>query len=82
MTKKLRIMKMTVITIIVEALGTVRKDLGKRLDEQKIRCRIRFGFMAYHKPAHWPSWYCVRQWSRRPWFNPRSSHTEDTKNGT
>ena len=24
----------------------------------------------------------VRQWSRRPTFNPRSNHTKDSKNGT
>ena len=34
------------------------------------------------KPAHWPSGYCVHQWSGTPGFNPGSSHTKDTKNGT
>ena len=27
-------------------------------------------------------WYSVRQWSGRPKFNPRSSHTKDFKNNT
>ena len=33
-------------------------------------------------PVNWPNEYSVRQWSERPGFNPRSSHTKDTKNGT
>ena len=35
-----------------------------------------------YKWAHWPSGQSVRQWSGRPGFNPRSSHTKDFKNGT
>ena len=30
-------------------------------------------------PPHWPSWYSVRQWSRRPGFNLRSRHIKDFK---
>ena len=32
--------------------------------------------------GHWPNELSVRQWSGRPWFNPRSSHTKGSKNGT
>ena len=28
---------------------------------------------------HWPNEQSVRQWSERPGFNPRSSHTKDSK---
>ena len=28
---------------------------------------------------HWPSVYSVRQWSGRPGFNPKSSHTKDLR---
>ena len=34
-----------------------------------------------YKPAHWPCEQSVRQWSRRPGFNPMSRHTKDFKNG-
>ena len=30
-------------------------------------------------PSHWPNELSVRQCSRRPGFNPRSSQTKDTK---
>ena len=30
----------------------------------------------------WPNELSVHQWSGRPGFNPRSSHTKDLKNGT
>ena len=33
-------------------------------------------------PGHWPNEYSVRQWPGRPGFNPRLSHTKDSKNGT
>ena len=36
----------------------------------------------WQKPAHCPSGESVRQWSGRPGFNRRSSHTKDFKNGT
>ena len=32
--------------------------------------------------GYWPSGLSVRQWPGRPGFNPRSSHTKDSKNGT
>ena len=32
--------------------------------------------------GHWPRGYSVRQWPGRSGFNPRSSHTKDSKNGT
>ena len=31
--------------------------------------------------SHWPSGQSVHQWSGRPGFSPRSSHTKDSKNG-
>ena len=31
------------------------------------------------RPAHWLARQSVRQWSRRPRFNPRSPHTKDFK---
>ena len=33
-------------------------------------------------PGHWPNEQGVLQWSERTGFNPRPSHTKDTKNGT
>ena len=30
-------------------------------------------------PAHWPCESIVRQWPERPGFNPRLSHTKDSK---
>ena len=30
-------------------------------------------------PGHWPNELSVCQWSGRPGFNPRSSHTKDSK---
>ena len=32
-------------------------------------------------PAHWPNGLIVYQWLRRLGFNPRLSHTKDSKNG-
>ena len=32
--------------------------------------------------GHWHHVKSVRQWLGRPGFNPRSSHTKDSKNGT
>ena len=32
--------------------------------------------------GHWHNGYSIRQWPGRPGFNPRSSHTKDSKNGT
>ena len=29
--------------------------------------------------GHWHDGYSVRQWLGRPGFNPRSSHTKDSK---
>ena len=36
----------------------------------------------YIIPDHWPNESGVRQWSGRPGFNPRPSHTKDLKNDT
>ena len=35
-----------------------------------------------YEPGTWPNEYSVRQWSGRLGFNPWSSHTKDSKNGT
>ena len=35
-----------------------------------------------NSPGHWLYEKSVCQWSRRPGFSPRSSHTKDSKNGT
>ena len=34
------------------------------------------------QPDRWSNELSVRQWSGRPGFNPRLSHTKDSKNGT
>ena len=40
---------------------------------------VKLGRMKMDSPAHWPNEYSVRQWSRRPGFTPRSSHTKNLK---
>ena len=35
-----------------------------------------------YNTGHCPNELSVHQWSRRLGFNPRSSHTKDSKNGT
>ena len=36
----------------------------------------------FRVPVDWPNEYCVHQWCGSPEFNPRSSHTKNSKNGT
>ena len=38
-----------------------------------------FTFYLLYQPGHWPNKYSVHHWSGKPGFNPRSSHTKDSK---
>ena len=40
-----------------------------------------FSLNYFFRLYSWYNGYCVQQWPCRPGFNPRSSHTKDSKNG-
>ena len=41
-----------------------------------------FFLLTLTKSGHWPNELSVLRWSGRPGFNPKLSHTRDSKNGT
>ena len=64
------------------ALYTVDKRLCLVFGEEKIIDSWSFLFLLTHIGLNLPDdGESVRQWPGRPGFNPRSSHTKDSKNG-
>ena len=59
-----------------------REREREREREKKKKKKKKKRFSHNHIPDPWSNEYSVRQWSGRPGFNPRSSYTKDSKNGT
>ena len=55
-------------------------ELGIRKGNLEILGNIASGH--HQTSGNWPSGKSIRQWPRRPGFNPRSPHTKGFKNGT
>ena len=55
-----------------------------KMEELKmhIQCVMLWEFKNNKTLGYWPNESSIRQWSGRPKFNPRSSHTKNSKNST